>query len=160
MVAGHGRGVLPFESIAGVDASLLVEDNGDGVAFVHLFLSPLVGLFFVGGGVGLDHLGGEAAGGGFFVEEGDGVAFFRQGEHAREEIVPSLVAKEREAVGHAVDGVDDRAKGSVVDDDGGGGCGGDVRFFFLAADGQRGEHCEECDGDDGFLHDGTILLFG
>ena len=59
MVAGHDGGVLLFESIAGVDASLLVEDNGDGVAFFHLLLSPLVRLFFVGGGVGFDHLGGE-----------------------------------------------------------------------------------------------------
>ena len=59
MVAGHGRGVLPFEGIAGVDASLLVEDDGDGVAFFYFLLSPLVGIFLIGGGVGLDHLGGE-----------------------------------------------------------------------------------------------------
>ena len=59
MVGGQDGGFLPFEGIAGVDASLLVEDNGDGVAFVYLLLSPLVRLFFVGGGVGFDHLGGE-----------------------------------------------------------------------------------------------------
>ena len=51
MVAGHDGGVLLFESIAGVDASLLVEDNGDGVAFVTFLFSPLVGIVLVGGGV-------------------------------------------------------------------------------------------------------------
>lgn len=157
MVAGHDGGVLLFESIAGVDASLLVEDDGDGVAFFYFLLRPLVGIFLVGGGVGLDHLGGEDAGCGFFVEEGDGATFFCQGEHAREEIVPSLVADKGEAVGYAVDGVDDRAEGVVFSDDGGGGCGGDVRFFFLAADGQGCEHCKECYSDDGFLHDVVIF---
>ena len=72
--------------------------------------------------------------------------------------MPSLVADKGEAVGYAIDGVDDRAEGVVFSDDGGGGCGGDVRFFFLAADGQRCEYCEECYGDDCFTHNIDFLL--